>query len=1046
MFAMASLMQFYRPICKVGINTGTRNGWLYMSSVCGAVKKNRIVKPSVFQWKKKLCYLSDHNGIKPISSPAIDNSEEKYDISQIFTTLNKKKERLGHLNLNDIKTAVSRLNQSVHQINDDEFLKLLHLTLNAVESEYKKCSDIVQEIWRLYDHQSDGRLSVHHTELYFQLCLLAEVPVSSEEVFKLLSNHDIRINRKLLETALVLFGRKGKIVDIQRLLAYMKEEGIALSETVFSALIYGHGFSRNMDGIVSILDTMRSLQITFTSTTYHALMTAHAICSDIQGLRNIVMQMNHAKIACSTEQLKTLITDFVKNSESSEDYEILDYIISLLTSGKDIDLSTSVLHLIHRSHVKEAIRLLSSHMPVWKNTEFYSNGRIYIQELVRANIEPDLALQMCCQIQHSGINKYALLVALEIALTREKEELSWLLLKALKDQEKPVRPHYFWPFFCCNANGSTNSSKALESVKRMIDLETPPDLETLRDIIIPCLPLEHPGSTEQMLKGTGLTVSQIATPLLIVLLRRSMVDKAIIYTQTLKVELMMKDIMASLSAAWAKSPQGAVTLLANLIQHSRKQRKISNVNEDWGGQFLLDILTSRGGLNTHQIVPLFKELRKRNILISENSADLLVARANDNIREVLKDNLHVIVNQHIGQPPKEPAFGFLPHPNEMNIEELEGHLTELKTKYFKTRGTIRRLILLHAAQNNSQRVLSLLKEIEESEEKLSPGILASVFSTFVSLKNVEASLNMYHKLRKAYPSFTVDKYKIIDLCTLLIENGVIREAVEILENGLTLDGNTNDGQKLVRRNCKNLLKTAAQASDYETTKQVFNILKSRNVILPDNLMLGSLVKSRLLSGDLSVVVQEIKDIYKKYHQLPMKIEVLIHLLNTDRSKIVSEKMDKKFEKPLSLADSLLEEVLNLIAQSSSKKGAYHDLLFACIEAGYPIEASQVLKTLGKDLNRNLLQRQCGRYTKTMREEPLLNLLIASRANPNISLEEIFKALLDIYYVQNDGNKGLSLWIRMQEENVLPSKSFLSTLATLLAANNMDIPFKVPQAV
>lgn len=44
--------------------------------------------------------------------------------------------------------------------------------------------------------------------------------------------------------------------------------------------------------------------------------------------------------------------------------------------------------------------------------------------------------------------------------------------------------------------------------------------------------------------------------------------------------------------------------------------------------------------------------------------------------------------------------------------------------------------------------------------------------------------------------------------------------------------------------------------------------------------------------------------------------------------------------------------------------------------------------------------------------------------------------------QSAGEKGLFLWTMMQEDEVTPTPSFLSTLASLLAASNIKIPFTV----
>ncbi|KAK8721005.1 hypothetical protein OTU49_012969 [Cherax quadricarinatus] len=135
-------------------------------------------------------------------------------------------------------------------------------------------------------------------------------------------------------------------------------------------------------------------------------------------------------------------------------------------------------------------------------------------------------------------------------------------------------------------------------------------------------------------------------------------------------------------------------------------------------------------------------------------------------------------------------------------------------------------------------------------------------------------------------------------------------------------------------------------------------------------------------------------------------------------------------------------MLNLIAECHGPRRARHDLLFACLEAGQPVEARKVVQNLGEELDMKLLNRQFDRYLKTEQDDALRHFLTASRGNTLVDRHRVFSSLLNIYYVQSAGDKALSLWTMMQEESLPPSETFLSTLASVLAANNMKIPFQI----
>lgn len=45
---------------------------------------------------------------------------------------------------------------------------------------------------------------------------------------------------------------------------------------------------------------------------------------------------------------------------------------------------------------------------------------------------------------------------------------------------------------------------------------------------------------------------------------------------------------------------------------------------------------------------------------------------------------------------------------------------------------------------------------------------------------------------------------------------------------------------------------------------------------------------------------------------------------------------------------------------------------------------------------------------------------------------------------NDWRKAEAVWIKMQEENVIPRERTLRLLANILKSNNQDVPFEVPE--
>ncbi|CAL4089024.1 unnamed protein product, partial [Meganyctiphanes norvegica] len=133
--------------------------------------------------------------------------------------------------------------------------------------------------------------------------------------------------------------------------------------------------------------------------------------------------------------------------------------------------------------------------------------------------ELSMLVEMCREMEQCGLNEYALLVALESAHSEQKRDLAWGLITALKQDNKPLRHHYFWPLM-----KDLRDHGLLDCISRMLSLGVVPDVETLRDHVILQLNIHEPELTLSMLKHTGLPEKKALIPLIIVLLNKNRIE------------------------------------------------------------------------------------------------------------------------------------------------------------------------------------------------------------------------------------------------------------------------------------------------------------------------------------------------------------------------------------------------------------------------------------------------------------------------------------------------------------------------------------------
>jgi len=110
----------------------------------------------------------------------------------------------------------------------------------------------------------------------------------------------------------------------------------------------------------------------------------------------------------------------------------------------------------------------------------------------------------------------------------------------------------------------------------------------------------------------------------------------------------------------------------------------------------------------------------------------------------------------------------------MDLEDLECHLTELKSKDLNRRGLLRRLIQEYCRQGQVEKVLVAKEEFEASGYEYSAGMLAMLFDVMVRFGNLDEAEASLRKLNVLAPDFILDEHKVLDFATLLVSKNRVK--------------------------------------------------------------------------------------------------------------------------------------------------------------------------------------------------------------------------------------------------------------------------------
>lgn len=366
-------------------------------------------------------------------------------------------------------------------------------------------------------------------------------------------------------------------------------------------------------------------------------------------------------------------------------------------------------------------------------------------------------------------------------------------------------------------------------------------------------------------------------------------------------------------------------------------------------------------------------------------------------------------------------------------------------------GNLALLLLLSARWGDGASVRQLLEQAEAVGVRPSAHTMESVLTTYIKNKNLPAAVGLYADIQREYGASAIEACTVVNLCLMLMESGEPSEGVRTMRDFVESHARPDMPPKSAAEGCKALLHRVAETGSYELTKELFDLLLRGRLVDPGPQVVAPLLQCKLERDDLEGTVEVAEYIYHSFHTLPKRMEILIKIMSqhppSDEDLLpVLRRAKEQTSQCEGVGDSLLGRMFDLALHCYGMTQAQHDLLFACLESGYPAAARLVLEALGGEVDERQVVRLCKIYAKNEREAALEHLLAASRGMTTLDRTKICEILLDAYRLAGNttaGEKGLSLWRAMQEEGLTPSPAFLSSLAVLLASCSIEVPFQVP---
>uniref|UniRef100_A0A8C0ZDA2 Leucine rich pentatricopeptide repeat containing n=1 Tax=Cyanistes caeruleus TaxID=156563 RepID=A0A8C0ZDA2_CYACU len=293
--------------------------------------------------------------------------------------------------------------------------------------------DKMKELGAVYD--------TSHYNALLKVYLQNEHKFSPTEFLARMEEANVQPNRVTYQRLIAAYCNEGDIEGASKILGFMKSKDLPINEAVFSSLVKGHARSGDMKSAENIFSVMRMAGVEPGPDTYLSLLNVYAEKGDADSIKKTLEQVEKTEGYFMDRILMQVILSLAKAGfpQHIEDIkgrikferelipDVMNLCLTLITHGFE-DISFSILKSL--SHLSR---------------EDMDQGSFFLQHCVNRDLPVSKLKQFCNELKDAKMHSAPLPFILRCALEANKSALAIDVMKMMKEEGLPLRPHYCWP-------------------------------------------------------------------------------------------------------------------------------------------------------------------------------------------------------------------------------------------------------------------------------------------------------------------------------------------------------------------------------------------------------------------------------------------------------------------------------------------------------------------------------------------------------------------------------------------------------------------------
>ncbi|XP_050588159.1 leucine-rich PPR motif-containing protein, mitochondrial isoform X1 [Bombus affinis] len=502
-----------------------------------------------------------------ISIPYTAESYKKDLINKKFDSISRHMEIHKYVHRTEMASIINLID-SVHGmhiadvIDTNQILSLISWCNNIIDCLPVDKVKLARSLWLISD-MCNFKMSISHYNQLLKLYIRNEYDFSTTELLMHMKCKEIYPNDTTYKICIRYCCMKGNIDKALMLVKDMQKLHFPISESVFNSLILGYSQSGDIMNVNKILDYMKQQKLKLTTETYAALIYTHAKLNNVAKVKEIIQHCNLNNIHFSNINILTVIYILSGNNNINDVHTMFQYLKKRNTI-LNIEIEI-ILKLISINHIYLSIKALSCIGLHDEHPQFENILRLILEHVVNNRVLINESIKLCMISKDETVFKKCFLILLYYSLMKN-DHLSLPLLRIFKNHYL-IKPHYFWPLLLRQAI-KYDLQGILDILKIMInDFNILPCIDTITDYVLPYT-FEKISHTRDLLIKHNINETMINNAYVLLLLKKRKVTEAAIYMRYFKGEYFYKIIASDLrqSSIFKNDKYNFVKISLNLIE------------------------------------------------------------------------------------------------------------------------------------------------------------------------------------------------------------------------------------------------------------------------------------------------------------------------------------------------------------------------------------------------------------------------------------------------------------------------------------------------